>query len=85
MADCWNIGFEQGLRDVLDAAEYGGLVLNDRSEFEALLADMPCSYDTPRSFAEWKAANLLKLRAAAGEQAWEIVIEADDAYMRANA
>lgn len=85
MADCWNIGFEQGLRAVLEDAKYGGLVLTDRSAFEELLKDMPCSYDTPRSFAEWKAANLLKLRAAAGEQAWEIVIEADDAYMRTNA
>ena len=85
MADLWNKGFESGLRAVQEAAKYGGLLLNDRDSFEELLVEMPCASDTPRAFAAWKAAKLPKLRAAAGEQAWEIVIDADDAYMRANA
>ena len=85
MADCWNEGFESGLRAVQEAAQYGGLLLADRDSFEELLAEMPCASDTPRAFAAWKASSMPKLRAAAGEQAWKIVIDADDAYMRANA
>ena len=84
MTDCWMMAFEQALRDIHQAAQYGDLTLADFNSFEKLLVDMPCSLDKPQEFAAWKMKNLPKLQATAGEQVWTIVVKADDAYMLAN-
>ena len=85
MADCWNEGFELGLRAAQEAAEFGGLHLADKAAFAALLRGIPRASDTPRRFAAWKAANLQALQAAAGPAAWEIVVGKDADYMSDNA